>query len=122
VSQHLRVGQTGEDLAVEHLIGQGLRIIERNLRTVFGEIDVVCLDRETVVFVEVKTRTSTDFSDPLDAIDRRKMRRLSRAALHYLARRSWEDRRARFDVLSVSWLGDRPVIDYIADAFDLNGE
>ena len=118
MSRHLKVGQTGEDLAVEYLTDLGMRILERNLRTVFGEIDVICLDRGTVVFVEVKTRTSTAFADPADAIDYRKVRHLSRAALHYLARKSWEDRLARFDVVSVSWQGDQPAIEYIADAFD----
>jgi putative endonuclease len=71
------------------------------------------------VFVEVKARTSSAFADPADSVNYHKMRRLSRAALHYLSRKPWEDRRARFDVLSISWQGDQPQIEHIADAFDL---
>lgn len=116
---HLALGRQGEDLAAKYLTGQGLKVLERNVRTPFGEIDIICREKKTIVFVEVKARSSTAFGRPGDAVGPEKQRRLSRAALAYLSEKAWEDRPARFDVLAVSLDGPRPRIDHLADAFDL---
>jgi putative endonuclease len=74
------LGQRGEMLAVAHLEAQGLQILERNWRCNQGEIDIVARDGAYFVFVEVKTRSSTAFGTPLDAITPAKLARLRRLA------------------------------------------
>ncbi|MEW5723890.1 MAG: YraN family protein [Thermodesulfobacteriota bacterium] len=120
-AEHIGLGRQGEDLAARYLVKKGFRIIERNYRTRFGEIDLICLGKKTVVFVEVKTRRSEAFGGPGEAVSADKRRRLSRLAQSYLARKGWQDRRARFDVLAVSFEGTEPRIEHLPDAFDLVG-
>ena len=72
-----------------------------------GEVDLIALDRSTVVFVEVKTRTQPGFGSPLEAVDRRKQRQIQRAAQQYLTENRLHDRDARFDVVGV-WWDERP--------------
>jgi putative endonuclease len=105
-------GRRGEDAAAEFLRRRGFEILARNVRTAFGEIDLVAVDEGVVVFVEVKARRSTS---GLEAVDARKQRRLSRLALVFLASAGWLDRPARFDVVAVSRDG---VCTHVANAFD----
>src|SRR5215469_3888892 len=80
-SDHLRRGARGEKLAYRFLKRNGYRILFRNFRgRSGGEIDVVCRDNDTLVFVEVKTRAREDFGRPLAAVDRDKRKRISRGA------------------------------------------
>ena len=76
-----RLGKRGEDLAVEHLRRQGYRVLERNWRCARGEIDIVATDGSSLVFVEVKTRSSCDFGHPLESITLVKLARLRSLAL-----------------------------------------
>src|ERR1043165_2939007 len=81
-SGHLRRGAQGEKLACRFLKRSGYKILFRNFRgRRGGEIDIVCRDHDTLVFVEVKTRTREDFGRPLTAVDRVKQKRISRGAL-----------------------------------------
>jgi putative endonuclease len=80
-----QIGATGEQLVVDHLIQSGLIIIERNWRIRGGEIDIVARDQGVLVFVEVKTRTSSRYGHPLEAIDNKKAHRLQRLALGWIA-------------------------------------
>jgi putative endonuclease len=70
------LGRRGEQLAVGYLEGLGYRVLERNWRCEVGELDIVAVDRGELVLVEVKTRTSTAFGDPLEAVTARKLSRL----------------------------------------------
>ena len=79
-----RLGRTGEDLAAAHLERLGYRIVTRNHRTRFGELDIVAVDRETLVFCEVKTRRSGAWG-PWEALDARKRAQVRRIAGAYLA-------------------------------------
>src|ERR1700741_3624038 len=85
-SEHLSRGVRGEKLACRFLRRQhGYKILYRNFRgRRGGEIDIVCRDRDTLVFVEVKTRRSEDFGRPRAAIDRKKQRRISQGGLAWL--------------------------------------
>ncbi len=114
------VGRQGEELAQEYLLRLGYRIVARNYRRPFGEIDIIAQDGETVVFVEVKSRHSTAFGSPLEAVDGRKQRQLSRVAQEYLHRHHLGDSTARFDVIAVRIHRDsRPAtIEHIQNAFD----
>lgn len=74
------LGRAGEERAVSHLLARGFEIIARNWRCAQGELDIVALDGDTLVIVEVKTRRSTGYGHPFEAIDERKRRRLWRLA------------------------------------------
>ena len=99
----MNTGKWGERLAAWHLFFHGCRILERNWRYGRCEIDIVARERRTgvLVFAEVKTRSSTDFGRPLDAVDRHKQRCLIRAAEGYLKSRDGFDVPTRFDVVEV---------------------
>ncbi len=96
------LGRYGEQLAVEHLQGAGMQVLDRNWRCRDGEIDVVARDGTTVVFVEVKARSGTGFGEPAEAVTLSKARRLRRLACRWLdENRPPEAAELRFDVVSV---------------------
>jgi len=115
------LGDHGERLAVDFLIRRGYRIvccnftvpIGRNMRgaAVTGEIDIIALDGEVLCFVEVKTRSSEDFSSPLSAVDLRKQRQISRTARVYRRIFGVGSMEYRFDAVSVV-LGEPPRIEH----------
>ena len=113
------LGAEGERAAEEFLGRQRYRIVERNYRCPLGEVDLIALDGKTVVFIEVKTRTGPGFGSPLEAVDDRKQRQVSRAAQHFLTAHRLHDRAARFDVVGVWWEDGRPVCELVRNAFDL---
>lgn len=95
-----RCGDAAEDAALALLCAHGLRRLARNLRFKVGELDLVMLDGEVLVFVEVRRRGRADFGTALDSVDPRKARKLARAAQLYLQRHPHHAARAcRFDVL-----------------------
>src|SRR5689334_8399187 len=97
-SGHLRRGARGEMLARRYLKRSGYKILFRNFRgRTGGEIDVVCRDKDTLVFVEVKTRSCEDFGRPVEAVDREKRKRISRGALAWLRMLDNPDILFRFD-------------------------
>ncbi len=113
-------GEKGEDLAAAYLVDAGFRIIERNYRCLFGEIDIVAEEGETLVFVEVKSRRSEAYGGPLLAVGYRKQKKISRIALHYLSEKYLRHRAARFDVVAVMLLPAGYRIELIRNAFELD--
>ncbi len=113
------LGRQGERLAEKYLRRRGLKTVVRRFSTPVGELDLVMLDGQTVVFVEVKTRRSRAFADPQDAITGEKIGRLARAARWFLQSRRWYDRPCRFDAVAVTipTVGE-PEIEHIPEAFD----
>ncbi len=111
-------GQAGEDLAHRYLQRQGCTIVARRYRPRAGggEIDLVAWDRNTLVFVEVKTRASAEFGAPERAVDREKEGYLRHAARDYARRAGVDWPMVRFDIVSVI-LGDPPRVEWIRDAF-----
>src|SRR6266851_7351009 len=106
-SDHLRRGARGEKLACGFLRRHGYKILYRNFRgRRGGEIDIVCRDNDTLVFVEVKTRGREDFGRPVEAVDREKRKRISRGALAWLRMLDNPDILFRFDVVEVVVAGD----------------
>jgi len=101
VDTRKKLGNRGEKIAAKVLRKQGYRIIEKNYHSRLGEIDIVAKEDESIVFVEVKTRCSTDFGLPEEALSYDKKRRLSKLALGYLAHRRIKDTNCRFDVVSI---------------------
>ena len=120
--RHLRLGTRGEKLAGQFLRRNGYKILYRNFRgRTGGEIDLVCRDRDTLVFVEVKTRTREDFGRPLDAVDRDKRKRISRGGLAWLRLLGDPDILFRFDVVEVIITeGAPPRLELIRNAFALS--
>lgn len=110
-------GRSGEEKAGKHLKKLGYRIIEKNFRTRFGEIDIIAEDGEYLVFVEVKTRTSSRFANPEDYVDERKQRKILKSAQIYLLQYSLNERKCRFDVVSVSDTDKDAKIEVFKDAF-----
>jgi putative endonuclease len=99
--EHLRRGKLGERAARRHLRRAGLKFLTANFRSRRGEIDLVFRERDCLVFVEVKTRSSEDWTRPAAAVDARKRRLLSQAGLDYLKLLKHPPVKVRFDVVEV---------------------
>ncbi|ROR29671.1 YraN family protein [Inmirania thermothiophila] len=111
-------GRMGEEAALAHLRGHGLRLIARNHRCRAGEIDLVMAEGEVVVFVEVRLRRRSDYGSALESVDARKQRRIAEAARHFLAGHPELARRpARFDVVAVEPSAGGLACRWIRDAF-----
>jgi len=95
------LGRAGEQAAVSYLEGCGFRILDRNWRSADGEIDIVAVERHTLVVCEVKTRSGTRFGTPLDAVGRAKRTRLRRLAAQWLAAHGIRFDQIRIDVLGL---------------------
>jgi putative endonuclease len=93
-------GRVGETVAERWLRRQGFKILDRNVVTKIGEIDLIAQEEETLCFIEVKARTSRQYGPAIAAVHLGKQRRLARAAALYLARKPWEGP-CRFDVLGM---------------------
>ena len=100
MNRHGTVGRLGEDRAVHLLTAHGYQIVARNVRMPGGEIDVICRDGDTVVFVEVKARASARFGSALAAVDARKRRTLRALAADWLQIAA-PHARARFDIVTI---------------------
>jgi putative endonuclease len=117
------LGQRGEAAAARYLQRRRYHILSRGDRSALGEIDLVAEDHGTVVFVEVKTRTTDNDGQPSEAVDAAKQRRLTRLALAFLKHHGLLENSARFDVIAVTWPPGawRPRIEHIQNAFASSG-
>jgi len=116
-------GQDSETSAEQFLRRKGYAILERNLRTTIGELDLVADDHGVLVFVEVKARTTGAFGGALLAVDRRKQAKLIRLAGQYLAQRHLSDRVCRFDVVLVQGDAESSFqIEHIEHAFEVSDQ
>ncbi len=120
--EHLRRGARGEKLAGRFLRSHGYKILYRNFRDrTGGEIDIVCRDGDTLVFVEVKTRGGEEFGRPVEAVDRQKQLRVSKGGLAWLRMLDNPDIVFRFDVVEVLLPDEgEPRLELIQDAFELS--
>jgi putative endonuclease len=112
-------GKIGERIGEDFLVKRGYQILGRNVRSPFGEIDLVANHRGTLVFVEIKARRSQTFGFAEEAIDRRKRDRLTRLASWYLACHPKIQSPVRFDVLAIQWAFGKPDVHLIENAFEL---
>ena len=99
--EHLRRGELGERAAKKHLQKLGLKFLAANFRSARGEIDLIFRDGDCLVFVEVKTRSSEEWTRPASAVDARKRTLLSQTALDYLRRLKNPPVKIRFDIMEV---------------------
>jgi putative endonuclease len=115
---NIRRGKEGEELALKFLKKNGYRIVERNYRCRYGEIDIIARDGAVLVFVEVKARASGAFGLPAESVDARKQRHIINASTEYLAKNGLTDTPARFDVVSIEMGGGDASMELIRNAFD----
>ena len=113
---HNELGKKGEDAAVRYLRQKGYEILERNWVYERYEIDIIVRDEEFIVFAEVKTRSSSQWGNPEEAVSKGKIKRIVEAADFYLNENDI-DCPARFDIIAVIWDGQKFEIDHIDDAF-----
>lgn len=119
-NERAALGAKGEEDAVSFLQSQGYKILHRNYRNRFGEIDIIASDKDILCFVEVKTRRSSKFGAPQEALSKFKISRISKAALGFLKERKFLDREARFDVVSIVCAEDSVKPCLIKNAFELD--
>lgn len=112
-------GAEGEKLAVEFLQKNSYRILDKNYKCIFGEIDIIAESNNLIHFVEVKTRKST-LIPPETSVNFKKQQHIAKSALNYLKTRRIEDKDCCFDVISIiSEDGKKPQINHIKNAFEL---
>ena len=105
--EHLRRGELGERAAKKYLQKQGLKFLAANFRSERGEIDLIFRDGDCLAFIEVKTRSSEDWSRPAAAVNTERRRRLSQCALDYLRRLKNPAVKIRFDIVEVLLAGEK---------------
>ncbi|MEI6125470.1 MAG: YraN family protein [Pseudomonadota bacterium] len=114
-----KLGERGEEIAIGFLKKNKYKILNKNYRCPFGEIDIIAQQGKTLSFIEVKTRSSELFGAPQEAVHLQKQKKISRAALAFIQRYQLEDRAARFDVITVKLLPGGVTVDLIQNAFEL---
>ena len=119
LSKQQDFGKKSESIATGHLKKHGYKILEQNYRTKLGEIDIIAKDKDTLVFVEVKARSSNRFGNPKWAVTPKKQRKISMVALLYIKSTKQSNVKARFDVVAISSAKDKPSIEIIKNAFEL---
>ena len=114
-----KLGDLGEQIAVQYLREKGYPILERNYISKLGEIDIIAAINKDIYFIEVKTRTRNDYGLPQEAVNQAKQRKIIKTAIAYLKSEGYSDYNCRFDIISV--LMDKnnhpQSIDFIENAF-----
>lgn len=113
----MKLGSAGEDIAAKYLQKQGYKILQRNFRSRYGEIDIICALEHSLVFVEVKTRTNTSFGSPEESITKTKQQHIHKVALIYLKEYPLPFKEIRFDVIGILMDGSEPRLNHIIAAF-----
>ncbi|OGR89972.1 MAG: YraN family protein [Elusimicrobia bacterium RIFCSPLOWO2_01_FULL_59_12] len=113
----LERGAEGEDAAARYLEQKGLKVVQRHYQTRWGEIDLVCRDRDTWVFVEVKTRTRTSAPSAAEALTPAKQKKIIGAALSYMKKHRLKDEAMRFDLVTL----EGGFLEWFAGAFEASG-
>ncbi len=117
--KRLTLGKKGEEFAAGFLIKKGYKIKERNYKSALGEIDIIAISGGTLVFIEVKTRSSIKFGLPFEAVTKRKQHQITKTALYYMSKNKISETAARFDIVSVILKGEKMEAELIENAFDV---
>lgn len=118
------LGNAGEEMAYEHLISMGYRILDKNFRCKLGEIDLIGFDGDILCFIEVKTRTSNIFGNPSEAVSSYKQHRIVKSALMYISKNRLNNFMCRFDIIEIiaNERLENSQINLIKDAFQYSGK
>ena len=111
LNKHQQYGIAAETAAAKYLKKKGNKIIERNFKTKFGEIDIIAKDKDTIAFIEVKARKNQNFGSPKESITYTKKKKLSKSALFYLKNSKQMNVKARFDVAVIKSFTDSENLD-----------
>lgn len=109
-----KIGEQAEALAAAFLTKKGFKLLAQNYRCKVGEIDLVMQDKDTVVFIEVRSRSHPDFGSAAESVTPQKQHKLIKSALHYLQKQGWFDKvPCRFDIIGIA----QGKIEWLKDAF-----
>lgn len=111
------VGKLGEEIAVKFLSGKGYKILKRNFRYGHGEIDIIAMDGEILVFVEVRTKFSDKFGLPEDSVTLKKREQLKKIASAFLQMYDVNFSECRFDFIGITFKDRKPQINHVENAF-----
>jgi putative endonuclease len=114
-------GKVGEDRAAEYLIRNDYSIVEKNLRIGGSEIDIIATKEDFLVFVEVKSRLSSDFGYPEEFVDEKKKKKIIDGAKLFSVRKKYREMLIRFDVIAVNWGLGNITIEHYENAFEYDG-
>ena len=106
-------GDNAEALAARHLEGKGMKMLARQFRTRYGEIDLIAKDGDEVVFVEVKARKTNDFGYPEESVTTSKLQKIMHCAEIYLRQHKWDDRPHRVDVVAIEYGMNPPRVTHL---------
>lgn len=112
-----QIGNAGEKIAVSHLESHGYSILDRNFKAGRGEIDIIAMQENILVFIEVKTKKHGDFGDPITWVTRNKQRQIGRVSQAYLLQHAVQDMDIRFDVITLEWKNGAYHLEHIENAF-----
>lgn len=113
INEKNELGKIGEQIAAEYIEKLGYKIIKRNFYCKQGEIDIIAQDNQEIVFIEVKTRTSTNYGRPSEAINKMKLKHMYRSAKYYLYKSNCFYNFVRFDVVEILFKDGKFNVNYI---------
>ncbi|WP_445748459.1 YraN family protein [Polaribacter sp.] len=116
MAEHNELGAIGEQLAIDYLLDNGYKICERNYRYLKAEVDIIALKENTLIAVEVKTRTSNYFGNPEDFVTKKKIKLLVSAIDFYVTKRNL-DVNVRFDIIAITLEKSTHKLEHLEDAF-----
>lgn len=116
MAKHNELGKKGEEIAVDYLIKNGYKIIQRNYRYLKAEVDIIAQKSDTLIAVEVKTRSSDYYENPQDAVKPKKIKLMVSAIDNYVNEHSL-DVEVRFDIIAITFQQNKPKIEHLEDAF-----
>ncbi|MPW26068.1 YraN family protein [Alkalibaculum sp. M08DMB] len=116
---NLNKGRIGEGIGIEYLKSKKLKILDVNFRCKIGEIDIIARNRDTVIFIEVKTRRDNEYGYPSESVTYRKQKKISKVALYYLQKNKLFEYNVRFDVLEIWDYPKGMELNHILNAFEI---
>ncbi len=116
MAQHNITGTEGEKIAVQFLLNAQYEIVEKNYRYQKAEVDIIAKKESTLVFIEVKTRTTNYFGQPYEHVTDKKQQLMAFAANAYIQANNWKGE-SRFDVISIIMENNKTSVEHIPDAF-----
>jgi len=113
------IGSYGENIALEYLLNRGYKLISKNFKSHFGEIDIIVKDKDLICFVEVKTRYNNNFGLPSQSIDKNKQKRIKKASLLFVNKEKLFNFNLRYDVVEIflNYKDDSYTINHLENAF-----
>lgn len=116
MGNNIELGKRGEQLAKQYLVSKGYNILNMNFRNKIGEIDIIAMEKNILIFIEVKTRTGINYGYAYEAVNKKKQRKIINTSLIYLKQKHIRDTQWRYDIIEV-YLTSNIKINHIENAF-----